>query len=137
MKKQYLWFVLLFSMVIASSCEKELEQIPLSTASKAAVFGSQHGLEMYVNSFYTILPGRKTNLDAMSDYLAVRTVPIFIQEGAFAATLSSEWTWTDLRNLNYFIVNCKDPAVDIDVRKNYLGIAKFFRAYFYFEKIKR
>lgn len=136
MKKQYLWFVLLSSLVL-SSCEKELEQTPLSTASKAAVFGSQHGLEMYVNSFYTILPGRKTNLDAMSDYLAVKTVPIFIQEDAFAATLSSEWTWTDLRNLNYFIVNCKDPAVDINVRKNYLGIAKFFRAYFYFEKVKR
>lgn len=136
MKKQYLWFVLLCSLVLAS-CEKELEQTPVSTASKAAVFGSQDGLEMYVNSFYTILPGRKTNLDAMSDYLAVKTVPIFLQENAFAPTLSSGWSWTDLRNLNYFIVNCNDPGVDSDVRKNYLGIAKFFRAYFYFEKVKR
>lgn len=135
MKKQYLWFVLL--VFFLASCEKELDQTPLSTASRDAVFGSRDGLEMYTNSFYTILPGRTTRLDAMSDYLAVKSVNTFIQEGAFSATLSSGWTWTDLRNLNYFIVNCKDPDIDLSVRKHYLGIAKFFRAYFYFEKVKR
>ena len=77
------------------------------------------------------------NDDAMSDYLAVKTVPTFVQEGAFAPTLSSGWDWGDLRNINYFIVNNKDPKVPADVRKNYTGIAKFFRAYFYFEKVKR
>lgn len=135
MKKQYLWFVLLCSLL--ASCEKDLEQTPVSTASKEAVFGSQDGLEMYVNSFYSILPGRTTSLDAMSDYLAVKAVPTFIQENAFAPTLSSGWTWTDLRNLNYFIVNCNDPDIALSVRKSYIGIAKFFRAYFYFEKVKR
>lgn len=135
MKKQYLWFALLAFLFV--SCEKELDQTPVSTASKAAVFGSKDGLEMYTNSFYSILPGRTTKLDAMSDYLAVRTVPTFIHENAFAATLSSGWTWKDLRNLNYFIVNCVDPKISATDRKHYIGIAKFFRAYFYFEKVKR
>jgi hypothetical protein len=135
MKKQYLWFVIL--CFLFARCEKELEQTPLSTTSKSAVFGSQDGLDLYTNSFYSIFPGLTTSLDAMSDYLAVKAVPTFIQQGAFAPTLSSGWTWTDLRNLNYFIVNCTDPAVSLSVRKNYIGIAKFFRAYFYFEKVKR
>ena len=135
MNTKYLWFVLL--LFLLAGCEKELDQTPLSTTSKSAVFGSQEGLELYTNSFYSILPGRTTNLDAMSDYLAVKAVPTFIQEGAFAATLSSGWTWTALRNLNYFIVNCNDPKVPISVRKNYIGIARFFRAYFYFDKVKR
>ena len=73
----------------------------------------------------------------MADYMPVKTVPTFVQEGAFAPTLSSGWDWGDLRNINYFIVNNKDPKVPADVRKNYTGIAKFFRAYFYFEKVKR
>src|SRR5450759_4001781 len=73
----------------------------------------------------------------MSDYLAVKTVPTFIMQCAFTPALSSGWDWTDLRNVNYFIANCNDPQVALDVRKNYLGIAKFFRAYFYFEKVKR
>ena len=135
MKKQYLWFILLGFLFV--SCDKELDQIPVSTASKSAVFGSQQGLDLYANSFYSILPGRVTNLDAMSDYLAVKAVPTFIQQGAYAATLSSGWTWTNLRNINYFIANNNDPKVPAEVRNNYLGIAKFFRAYFYFDKVKR
>ena len=133
MKQQYLWFLLLSVLLVRC----DLEEIPVSTASKSAVFGSQQGLDLYANSFYSILPGRATNLDAMADYMAVKTVPTFVQQGSFAPNLSSGWTWTDLRNVNYFIANCNDPAVPLDVRKNYIGIAKFFRAYFYFEKVKR
>jgi hypothetical protein len=133
MKKQYIWF-LLISLLVASC---ELEQIPQSTASKEAVFGSESGLQLYTNSFYGMLTNRSTSLDAMSDYMVVKAVNSFIQEGAFAPTLSSGWTWTDLRNVNYFIVNNNDPKIPADVRKNYTAIAKFFRAYFYFEKVKR
>jgi starch-binding outer membrane protein, SusD/RagB family len=135
MKNQYIWFFL-FSFILIS-CEKELEQAPVSTASKSAVFGSQQGLDLYANSFYQILPGLVTNLDAMSDYLAVKAVPTFIQENAFSPTLSTGWTWTALRSINYFIANNKDPKVSETVRNNYMGIAKFFRAYFYFDKVKR
>ena len=133
MKKQYLWFLLL--SVLYVSCD--LEEIPVSTASKSAVFGSQQGLDLYANSFYSILPGRSTSLDAMSDYMAIKSVNTFVQEGAFAPNLSSGWSWTDLRNINYFLANNNDPLVPADVRNNYNGIAKFFRAYFYFEKVKR
>lgn len=133
MKIYYL--LIFFIAVLFVSCD--IEQEPVSTASKSAVFGSQQGLDLYVNSFYSILPGRSTNLDAMSDYLAVKSVPTFVQEGAYTASLSSGWSWTDLRNINYFIANCNDPDIPVDVRKNYIGIAKFFRAYFYFEKVKR
>ncbi len=133
MKIYYL--LIFFIAVFFVSCD--IEQEPVSTASKSAVFGSQQGLDLYANSFYSILPGRSTNLDAMSDYLAVKSVPTFVQEGAYTASLSSGWSWTDLRNINYFIANCNDPDVPVDVRKNYIGIAKFFRAYFYFEKVKR
>ncbi|HWR98993.1 MAG TPA: RagB/SusD family nutrient uptake outer membrane protein [Prolixibacteraceae bacterium] len=133
MKKQYLWFLLLGLLFVRC----DLEETPVSTASKSSVFGSEQGLNLYANSFYAMLPNRSTNLDAMTDYMAVKTVNSFIQAGAFAPTLSTGWTWTDLRNVNYFIENCNDPMVPADVRRNYLGIAKFFRAYFYFEKVKR
>ena len=72
----------------------------------------------------------------MSDYLAVKTVFPFVQKSTFGAVNSSGWSWTDLRNINYFIANNKDPKVSETVRKNYTGLAKFFRAYFYFEKVK-
>ena len=45
------------------------------------------------------------------------------------------WTWTILRDINTMlghIDNCKDEQV----REQYEGLARFFRAYFYFEKVK-
>lgn len=131
-KLYYLFLVLCF---IAVSCE--LEQTPEATATKDAVFGSEQGLILYTNSFYSILPGDATNLDAMSDYLAVKAVPTFVQEGAFAPNLSTGWSWGDLRNINYFLQGNVNPKVPEDIRKNYNAIARFFRAYFYFEKVKR
>jgi hypothetical protein len=114
-----------------------MEQVPESTASKEAVFGSEGGMKLYAYSFYSMLPQGSTRQDAMSDYQVIKAVPTFIQEGAFAPTQSSGWSWTDLRNINYFIANCKDPKVPVEIRKDYLGIAKFFRAYFYMEKVVR
>jgi hypothetical protein len=133
MKKQYLWFILLSFLVV--SCE--LEQTPQSTASKSAVFGSQQGLDLYAFSFYSILPNRSTTQDAMSDYLAVKSVFPFVQKNTFGAVNSTDWSWGDLRNINYFIANNKDPKVPEAVRNNYNGLARFFRAYFYYNKVKR
>lgn len=128
----------LLAVLSLAACKK-LDQEPESTASKKAVFGSENGLKLYTNSFYNMdfLPKNSTSQDAMSDYLAVKSVPDFIREGGFAANNSSGWTWRDLRNINYFIANCNDPAVPAAVRNNYLGLARYFRAYFYMEKVKR
>ena len=83
-KRAYIWLVLLSFVLIRC----DLEQLPVSTTSKSAVFGSEQGLQLYTYSFYSILPGRSTNLDAMSDYMAVKSVNSFVQEGSFAPTLS-------------------------------------------------
>jgi len=121
-----------------TACNK-LDQLPQSTASRNAVFGTENGLKLYTNSFYGMdfLPRNSIREDAMSDYLAVKSVDNFLREGGYAANTSSGWTWTNLRNINYFIQNCNDPAVPETVRNNYLGIARYFRAYFYMDKVKR
>lgn len=136
MKKQII--LILLACLSFMACKK-LDQEPQSTASKKAVFGSENGLKLYTNSFYNMgfLPRNSISLDAMSDYLAVKSVPDFIRAGGFAANNSSGWSWSDLRNINYFIENCNDPAVPEDVRRNYLGLARYYRAFFYMEKVKR
>ena len=115
----------------------ELEQEPQATSPKAAVFGNESGLQLYAYSFYSILPQGSTRQDAMSDYMAIRAVPDFIRKDAFAPVLSTGWTWGELRNINYFIVNNNDERVPDEARRHYQGVARFFRAYFYFEKVVR
>jgi starch-binding outer membrane protein, SusD/RagB family len=134
MKMKYLWLALMGLMFF--QCD-ELEQEPRATVPKSAVFGSESGLQLYSYSFYSILPQGSTRQDAMSDYMAIRAVPDFIRKDAFAPVLSSGWSWGDLRNINYFIVNNNDPRVPDEARRHYQGVARFFRAYFYFEKVVR
>lgn len=134
-------FIMMNSLVFIitfSSCNK-LEQIPESTVTKDAVFKSERGLELYVSSFYNMLPNSDAiqRGDGMADYTARREVPDFIREGAYSARQSTGWSWSDLRNINYFIENCNNPTISLEIRKNYIGIAKFFRALFYFQKVVR
>ncbi len=136
-KNRYLLLVCCLGL-FASGCS-QLDQSPESTASKSAVFGSQSGLELYANSFYDMLPDASTihKGDAMSDYAARTQIPDFIREGAYSSRQSSGWDWSQLRNINYFIANCNNPNIPVDVRQHYIGLARFFRAWFYFEKVKR
>ena len=150
MKKQYLWFLLLAAFFMGC----DLEQEPMSVASKSSVFGSQQGLDLYAMSFYNGLPSADDihRADNMSDYTARRNAPPFLQAGYSPTTsdntsesgwdlvaLGSDWNWGwgNLRNINYFIQNCNDPKIAPDVTRHYIGLAKFFRAWFYFEKVKR
>ncbi|HQG56869.1 MAG TPA: RagB/SusD family nutrient uptake outer membrane protein [Bacteroidales bacterium] len=155
MKKIYLLPIAM--IILCIGCD--LEQIPQATVSKEAIFGSEKGLELYSNSFYNILPSANTvhRADCISDYGARRDAPAYLVAGAYTPTTTdvtsesgyasvalggdANWVWTSLRNVNYFIVNCSNPIltekIPIDVRKHYIGLAKFFRAWFYFEKVKR
>lgn len=129
----YLGFA--FLATAFTSCQ--LKEVPEATATVDGIFGSENGLKTYSYSFYDNLPSATNGyrMDAMADYGAVNNLNSFIKDGAYSAETSSGWSWDALRNINYFIDHCTDPRVSEAVRNNYIGIAKFFRAYFYFDKI--
>ncbi len=109
---------------------------------KHAVFGSASGLELYSRSFYRYLPslGTAYRLDAMCDYAAVSNVDTFIKQGAYNAETDTNWSWGELKNINYFIDGCNDLevcTVEESIRRDYLAIARWFRARFYYEKLKK
>lgn len=151
-KKKYSWLIV--TVCVCLGCNK-LEQLPESTTSRDAVFSSEKGLELYANSFYNILPSANNihTADAMSDYAARRDAPPFIRPGAYSSNVTDntsasaynlvalgpdwDWDWGSLRNVNYFLAHNNDERVAADVRNHYNGLARFFRAFFYFEKVKR
>jgi starch-binding outer membrane protein, SusD/RagB family len=136
MKNPLLWLVVLCGFF--AGCE-DLDQVPEATATRGAVFGSEKGLELYANSFYDVLPTANAihQGDAMSDYAARTQVPDFLREGAFGPRQSSGWNWTNLRNINYFLANNNHRNIPPAVRNHYQGLARFFRAWFYFDMVKR
>ncbi len=145
MKTLKLYFALM--SFVFMGCEKMLNdgynQIAKDRISPKVAFTSDKSIELYTNSFYKILPNGDdiTQGDAMSDYVAIKSVPSYLIHGAYDSKSAGGWSWGALRNVNYFIVNAPRQALDAGVREdnvnNYLGIARLFRAWFYFEKVKR
>ena len=154
MIRRHISTYLLLAGALTAGCDS-LEQNPVATSSKDAVFGSESGLALYANSFYNWMPDANniTQSESMSDYAARRDVPQFIRPGVYNSRVSDltssgqyevvalggnvNWQWTTLRSVNYFLANNTDENVPERVRNNYNGIARFFRAWFYFEKVKR
>ena len=144
MKKymQYLMSLLLLCSFL-SSCD--LNEYPQDTASRLAIFGSASGLELYTNSFYELLPTPYDGvflIDDNSDLIAPKGIELRLMPNALSPVTSSGWSnsgymesWRGLRNINYFIENCENSTVP--EKNHYVGLARFFRAYFYFEKVKR
>lgn len=134
--KLFNYTLVLAVLLSASSCD--LNEVPEDTATNEAVFGSESGLELYTNSFYDLLPSTDVGvfqIDNTSDLVARNGVDDYLAPGALSPVTSSGWSWTDLRNINYFIENAEKSTVA--TKTHYLGVARFFRALFYFEKVKR
>ena len=123
--------------LLFSACS--MDEIPQASVDKETVFSNEKGLETYSYSFYNMLPSVDDGFrqDAMCDYGAVGNYDDFIRRGAYSPDVSTGWDWGDLRNINYFIENCTSDAIDESVRNDYIGLARFFRAYFYYEKLVR
>ena len=143
--RYFLWCACLLLAGMFSGCAKELNQVPQSTANQGAVFGSIQGLQLYANSFYDnglpgVLNGNEIyKVDAeLSDYGAQSSTPTYLQQGAYTSrtTPTSLWSWTPLRNINYFIQGLATSPVDAADKANFMGLAKFFRAYFYFNMVQ-
>ncbi|ANH82852.1 carbohydrate-binding protein SusD [Niabella ginsenosidivorans] len=137
--------ILLFftgAVLLLCSCNKGyLEQPPRDRLDADQFFNTATDLEVYTNDFYDMLPDYHLydatyGLSASDDVVSLiepaqitgtRLVPV--QRG------SGGWTWSDLRAINFFLQNyqkCPDEAA----RHKYGSIARFFRAFFYFDKVK-
>lgn len=116
----------------------DMKENPKAQVGKDALFASEQGLAMYCNSFYDVMPGGgmatwgNTSENVINAYQGVRT----FFTSSFNASMEGKWSWGTLRNINYFIDNNTDETVSEKVRNNYTGIAKFWRAVFYFDKIR-
>lgn len=140
MKKIYAVFISGLSVLAFSSCEGFLDKFPETSLSPETFYTSEKELELATNGFYTMLPSPDNATDgALQDNdLEYHVALSSLQMGNRSAeneTWSSS-TWSNLRALNYYLehsVNCTSE----DIRKKYDGVAYFFRAMFYYEKVRK
>ena len=132
--------ILFISVIVFLLSGCNMDEYTVTSIDKKSIFSSEEGLMAYSMSFYNMLPNATDQAiveQSLVDYGATNTLSGFTMRNSYSENNSSGWTWSNLRNVNYFIVNCTDPTVPETVRNNYIGLARFFRAWFYYEMVRR
>ncbi|HLR33321.1 MAG TPA: RagB/SusD family nutrient uptake outer membrane protein, partial [Fodinibius sp.] len=132
--------VILFLSNLAFGCTDVLDKGSLDEVTEQTYWTSAADLELNVNQFYPSLSGTINyfSLDEHSDNLQPLS-PSGVLDGTRSVPESGGgWGWENIREINYFLENASQVTEgaqsDID---QYMGEGYFFRAYFYFQKVKR
>ena len=129
-------FIVLGCALCLTSCEDMLDRFPQDKLSPETFLSTETEIQTYTNSLYTMFPGGGDIYGNKSDELIGTDLSLELWGGRTINSGDSGWSWSTLRKINTFIEysgNCKDEKL----RNQYLGLVRFFRAYFYFEKVKK
>lgn len=131
--------ILIFvSMSLAlSGCDDFLTKEPETNLSPNTFFSSEAELELWTNRFYSLFAGPDTDAIQVSDIQIAKNLSS-VQQGTRSPATENWGTsaWAYLRYINYYLErsgNCPDETI----RQRYDGVAYFFRALFYFEKVRK
>ena len=118
-----------------TGCDDLLDAVPKSSLTEPAFFKTDAQLKAFAMVFYENFPAADlyeanddhyTQNNLSNEEMGKRTIP----------ASGGGWSWGNVRNINTLLedmYNCPDAAV----RTKYEALARFFRAYVYFEKVKR
>jgi hypothetical protein len=134
---------ILFLLLVAAGlqgCSKFLDKQPFAQLTSDKVFQSASDMALYVNSFYVDqIPSASTitTTDNQSDYISGNNLTEILLPSTNANNIGG-WSWSVLRNINYFLDNChNNPAIAATTINGYMGVARYFRALFYYSMVKK
>ena len=117
--------------------EEFLNRIPQSTISPDSYFRTETDLQLFSNTFYNNLLDKEPFEEQSDHYLNLNLASILRGGNDRTVPISGGgWSWGDLRKMNTLLGNI-DKCTDEKAVIQYSALTRFFRAYFYFEKVKR
>ena len=147
--KKYISLGLLVAAGMLASCDSFLQREPISFNGENAYFQTADQFALSVNAFYEYLPtnselwGGLYTADITSDNQAGNGYKtIFLSDGNYktVAQSSSEWNFSNLRAINFFIGRANQHIDTITVQRelanHYLGEGYWFRAYDQFRLLR-
>ena len=136
MKKNIILYSFIALLSGTAGCSDMLDQYPLDAISPETYYNNADELRSATNQFYGMFPGAASGYTESADVVCIFNLPAEVQGIRTVPTSGGGWNWEYLRAVNFYLshsVRCDD----VDAREHFDGIARFFRAYFYFEKVKR
>ena len=135
MKKYILYLLTGMAACGFCGCEDALDRFPKDRLTPDEFFHTEEECELYTNDFYTIFPSGASIYNETADIITCNTLTSEVLGNRTVPATASTWKWEKLRDINFFLQyssNCTDDRV----RFEYEGLARFFRAYFYFDKVR-
>ena len=135
MKKYILYILTGVAACGLCSCEDALDRYPKDRLTPDNFFHTEEECQLYTNDFYTMFPSAGIIYGETADIIAKTTLTSEVLGNRTVPATASTWKWEKLRDINFFLQyssNCTDDRV----RLEYEGLARFFRAYFYFDKVR-
>ena len=135
MKKILYSLMLVLAGFAFTGCDDLLDAVPLDKMTPDTYFKNEGELKAFAIVFYEAFPegdlyisndDHYTQNNMSNEEMGKRTIP----------ASGSGWSWGALRNINTLLENlshCPDAAA----HAKYEALGRFFRAYFYFNKVKR
>ena len=141
MKRVTLYNIAISAAAILSLVSCTLDEPVITDADRKTVFGTEKGVESYAYSLYPLLPSMDDAFyaeNACVDYCMATSWSSFYQDGAYNPETTTSWSWGALRKINYFLdaIQSEDCTVSQDVKEHYLALGKWFRANFYYDKLR-
>ena len=129
-------FASIIALSVLVSCD--LDVISKDSISPDTYFTKESELKLYTNQFYMLEPEAETLYEEASNLIVNGNSLPAVMIGVSRQVPSSGggWSWSALRHINYFLNNSGHCA-DKKALDHYNGVALFFRAYFYFDKLVR
>ncbi|MDR0995403.1 MAG: RagB/SusD family nutrient uptake outer membrane protein [Tannerella sp.] len=147
MKRTYknrIWETLACGLALAGlpGCNDSfLDQYPETSITAEAFFSTPEDLELYTNSFYTYLsdPVNDRGSDNVIAINSDKDDAYMMMRGAINPETVAQWSsyWKNLRNINFMLDHVGAVKGDTAEIAHYVGIARFFRAFFYYDMVKR
>ncbi len=128
------------TLLLASSCNDSfMDRQPHTEIGVDSYFNTERDLQMYCYGLVNT-PGYSYDSDEGTDDQAttsnVEIKNIMLSPNPTSVTINAGWDWERLYDINFFLANCDRANVTSDVLAHYQGVARFYRAEFYMDKVK-
>lgn len=144
--KKFTYIVLGLTCSLLVACNSNfLNREPLDQLSTSGSLASTNELRLYINQFYQTLPNHPSTTggngiafeDAKTDNMIFTNVDNRLNGQLTVSNATSISEYTQIRSLNFFLKQSSNAKGNQSEINRYLGEAYFFRAWYYFELVKK
>jgi hypothetical protein len=148
--KKHTLYIFLLSTVFLFSCDKDLDVPPQNILQDQSLYTSESAINAYFATLYNDLPIEDFNFsrngfntfpnggaclhDFSDEAISNQTDN---SNGIGDGTWLQYWNYGAVRNVNDFIAKLPSAGFPDDKKNQWLGEARFIRAYYYFGMVKR